>query len=59
MGSGEINGLVIAGVLGLLAFGVSRWATRHFAKRRAAREQAAALASQSRQVRRAQARRKG
>jgi len=55
---GESWGLLIAVAMGVLAFAVARWATRHFAARRAEREAAAAAASDSRQVRRAKARQK-
>ncbi|WP_439608423.1 hypothetical protein [Hydrogenophaga sp.] len=58
MDNGEWAGLVIAAVLAALSFGVARWAVGHFARKRAAREQAAALSTQSRQVRRASERRK-
>lgn len=55
---GDSLGLLIAVAMGVLAFAVARWATRHFAARRARREAAAAAASESRQVRRARARQK-
>ena len=58
MASGELIGVLIAAVLAVLAFGVSRVAVRHFSKRRAAREREAVQATQSRQVRRASERRK-
>lgn len=54
----ELTGVVIAAALAVLAFGVTRMAVRHFARRRAAREQVVAQATQSRQVRRASERRK-
>lgn len=52
------TGVVIAGVVAVLAFGVARFATRHFAQRSATKHQAATQATQSRQVRRANERRK-
>jgi len=58
MNSGELTGVVIAAALAVLAFGVTRLAVRHFARRRAAKEQVVAQATQSRQVRRASERRK-
>ncbi len=57
MESGDVTGVVIAVAVGALAFVVSRGATRYFSRRRAAREQAQEAAGQSRQVRRAKARR--
>lgn len=57
MPSGELTGVVIAVAVGLLAFAVSRYATRYFTQRRAEQEKARQAASQSRQVRRANARR--
>ncbi len=54
----EWTGLVIAAVLAALCFGVARFAVRHFARRRAAKEQVVAQANQSRQVRRANERKK-
>jgi hypothetical protein len=58
MNSGELTGVVIAAALAVLAFGVTRLAVRHFARRRAAKEQVIEQATQSRQVRRASERRK-
>ncbi|MGE0350493.1 hypothetical protein [Hydrogenophaga sp.] len=58
MDNGEWIGLLIAAVVAALSFGVARFAVRHFARRRAARDQAAAQATQSRQVRRANERKK-
>ena len=58
MDNGEWIGLVVAAVVAVLSFGAARWAVRHFASRRAAKEQATAEATQSRQVRRAGERRK-
>ena len=58
MNSGELIGLVIAATLAALAFGVTRFAVRRSAKRRATQNQVAVQASQSRQVRRASERRK-
>lgn len=58
MENGEWTGMVIAAALAVLAFGVTRLAVRHFARRRAAKDQVAAQATQSRQVRRASERRK-
>jgi uncharacterized protein (DUF697 family) len=55
--SGDINGGVIAVAVGVLAFAISRFATRYFAQQRAQREKAKEAAGQSRQVRRANARR--
>ncbi len=57
MESGDITGVVIAVAVGVLAFVVSRHATRYFARKRADREKAVAEATQSRQVRRASQRR--
>lgn len=53
MENSEWTGIVIAAVMAALAFGIARFATRHFARRRATKEQAATQATQSRQVRRA------
>jgi flagellar biosynthesis/type III secretory pathway M-ring protein FliF/YscJ len=58
MENGEWTGVVIAGVVAVLAFGVARFATRHFSRKRAVKDQADQQATQSRQVRRASARRK-
>ncbi len=58
MDNSEWTGMVIAALVAVLAFGIARFATRHFARRRAAREHAATQANQSRQVRRANERRK-
>jgi hypothetical protein len=58
MDNGEWTGVVIAAALAVLSFGVARLAVRHFARRRAAREQTSTPASQSRQVRRANERRR-
>ena len=58
MAKSELTGVLMAAALAVLAFGVSRWAVRYFARRRAAREQSAVQATQSRQVRRASERRK-
>ncbi|MES2841433.1 MAG: hypothetical protein V4794_14235 [Pseudomonadota bacterium] len=58
MDNSEWTGLVTAAVLAVLAFGVTRFAVRHFARKRAVKEQVAAQATQSRQVRRASERRK-
>ena len=58
MENGEWTGVVIAAVIAMLSFGVARLAVRHFARRRAAKEQATLQATQSRQVRRASERRK-
>ena len=58
MDSIQWTGVLVAALVGALSFGIARWATRHFARRRAAREQAVAQASQSRQVRRANERRR-
>jgi hypothetical protein len=58
METGQLTGVVIAAFLAVLSFGVARFAVRYFARRRAAREQALAVATQSRQVRRAGNRRK-
>ncbi|NCT96403.1 MAG: hypothetical protein GXD23_03445 [Comamonadaceae bacterium] len=57
MPSGELTGVVITVAFGVLAFAVSRYATRYFTQRRADREKAKQAAGQSRQVRRANARR--
>lgn len=57
MENGEWTGVVIAAVIAALSFGVARFAVRHFTRRRAAKEETAALATQSRQVRRANQRR--
>lgn len=57
MESGDITGVLIALAVGMLAFAVSRYATRYFAQRRAQRDKAKEAAGQSRQVRRANARR--
>jgi flagellar biosynthesis/type III secretory pathway M-ring protein FliF/YscJ len=57
MEAGDVTGVLIAIAVGVLAFVVSRHATRHFARKRADREQAVAEATQSRQVRRANQRR--
>jgi flagellar biosynthesis/type III secretory pathway M-ring protein FliF/YscJ len=58
MDNGEWTGVVIAAALAALSFVVARFAVRHFARRRAAKEQASTPASQSRQVRRANERRR-
>ena len=58
MNSAELTGVAIAAALAVLAFGVTRFAVRHFARRRATKDQVAELAAQSRQVRRASERRK-
>jgi len=58
MDNGEWIGLVVAAAVAALSFGVARWAVRHFASRRAAKDQAVAQSTQSRQVRRASERRK-
>ncbi|WP_439517237.1 hypothetical protein [Hydrogenophaga sp.] len=58
MDNGEWIGLVVAALVAALSFGVARWAVRHFARRRAAKEVAVAQAHQSRQVRRANERRR-
>lgn len=58
MEAGDITGVWIAVAVGVLAFAISRAVTRHFAQRRADREKASAAASQSRQVRRANERRR-
>lgn len=57
MESGDVTGVLIAIAIGVLAFVVSRRATDYFARKRADREKAEAEATQSRQVRRAKARR--
>ena len=57
MESGDITGVIVAIAVGVLAFAVSRYATRYFAERRARREKVKEEAGQSRQVRRANARR--
>jgi flagellar biosynthesis/type III secretory pathway M-ring protein FliF/YscJ len=57
MNSGELTGVVIAAAVAVLAFGVTRVAVRRFSRRRAAKDQATAQATQSRQVRRASERR--
>ena len=54
----EWTGVVIAAVLAALCFGVARFAVRYFARRREGKEEAVAQASQSRQVRRANERKK-
>jgi len=54
----EWTGVVIAAVLAALSFGVARFAVRYFTRRRTAKEQAVTQASQSRQVRRANERKK-
>ncbi|WP_439588847.1 hypothetical protein [Hydrogenophaga sp.] len=54
----EWTGLVIAAAVAALSFGIARFVVRHFARRRAAKEETVALATQSRQVRRASERRK-
>ena len=53
----ELTGVVIAALVAVLAFGIARFATRRIARRRAEKTQAAEKAGQSRQVRRAAARR--
>jgi flagellar biosynthesis/type III secretory pathway M-ring protein FliF/YscJ len=58
MENSDWTGVVIAAVLAALSFGVARLAVRHFARKRAAREQAVPQAAQSRQMRRAQERKK-
>lgn len=58
MNNSEWTGVVIAAALAVLAFGVTRFAVRHFARKRAVKEQISAQTSQSRQVRRASERRK-
>jgi hypothetical protein len=58
MNDSEWTGIVIAAVMAALAFGVARFATRHFARRRASKDAAIPPAAQSRQVRRANERRK-
>lgn len=58
MNNSEWTGIVIAAVMAALAFGIARLATRHFAKRRASKEAAITQATQSRQVRRANERKK-
>ncbi|MFW2355588.1 hypothetical protein [Hydrogenophaga sp.] len=58
MNSGELTGIVIAAAVAVLAFGVTRMAVRHFARKRATQDEVAARATQSRQVRRASERRK-
>ncbi|OSZ74839.1 hypothetical protein [Hydrogenophaga sp. IBVHS1] len=58
MENGEWIGLVVAAVVAALSFGVARWAVRHFASRHAAKDQAVAQSTQSRQVRRASERRR-
>lgn len=54
----EWTGVLVAALVGVLSFAVARLATRYFSRRRAAREQSAAEAAQSRQVRRANERRR-
>ena len=58
MDNSEWTGIVIAAVMAALAFGVARFATRYFAKRRAGQAEAVSQTAQSRQVRRANERRK-
>lgn len=58
MDNSEWTGVVVAAALAVLAFGVTRIAVRHFARKRAVKEQVAAQATQSRQVRRASERKK-
>ena len=58
MNNSEWTGIVIAAVMASLAFGIARFATRYFARRRASKEAVIAQAAQSRQVRRANERRK-
>ena len=58
MDNSELTGVVIAAALAVLAFGITRIAVRHFARRRAAKEQAEAQATQSRQMRRASERKR-
>jgi hypothetical protein len=52
------TGMVIAAVMAALAFGIARFATRHMAKRRASKQATLAQGTQSRQVRRANERKK-
>ena len=58
MENSEWTGIVIAAVMAALAFAIARFATRHFARRRAGKEAAITHATQSRQVRRANERKK-
>ncbi len=58
MDNSEWTGVVVAAALAVLALGVTRFAVRHFARKRAVKEQVAAQTSQSRQVRRASERKK-
>lgn len=58
MNSGELTGVLIAVVVAVLAFGVTRIAVRRFSRRRASKDEVAAQVTQSRQVRRASERRK-
>ena len=58
MNNSEWTGIVIAAVMAALAFGIARFATRHFAKRRAGKAAVITQATQSRQVRRANERKK-
>jgi hypothetical protein len=48
--------LVVAVLLGILTFVVSRWLSKRWRQRRALKDQAARRASESRQVRRARER---
>ncbi|WP_448935641.1 hypothetical protein [Hydrogenophaga sp.] len=57
MKEGQWMGLAIAAALAVLSFFLARVVTRCFQRRQAARQQALELATQSRQVRRANARR--
>lgn len=58
MNNYDWTGMVIAAVMAALAFGIARFVTRHFARRRASKEMAVTQATQSRQVRRANERKK-
>lgn len=58
MENGEWIGLVVAAAVAAVSFGVARLAVRHFARRRAAKDEAVTQATQSRQVRRASERRR-
>ena len=58
MDNNDWTGMVISAVMAALAFGIARFATRYFARRRASKEAVATQATQSRQVRRANERKK-
>ncbi len=58
MENGEWIGVVTAIAVGALAFGISRFVTQRITQRRAEKAQAMEKATQSRQVRRANERRK-